>query len=165
MEAPPNRGIFFQASASGVSEGRGFTSLRIWKGREIWHCGLTDTFYGHEKDRKTFWCSDLFIFKRRCLYSSYIKGSFFHQKWEEKGKGWNSGTPKVKLFLITCQSLLQFRMADITWHLNLLNEWEHNWIKPSRHYLITGTNANVNCIAYFICLLPTIILSWLFQLT
>ena len=32
--------------------------------------GLTGAFYGCKKDKKTSWFSDLFIFKRQCIYSS-----------------------------------------------------------------------------------------------
>ena len=31
--------------------------------------GRTGLFYGCEKDKKIFWSADLFIFKRRCIYS------------------------------------------------------------------------------------------------
>ena len=113
VEAPPDRGVFFQAS--GVSKGRGFTSLSIRKGREIWYCGLKGTFYGHKKDKKTSWWSDLFIFTNPNPF--LVKNGIY------KGKGWNSGPPggytrtQVKLCLITYQSLLQFRVAHITWTL------------------------------------------------
>ena len=61
------------------------------EGRDICHCGmwkdlkgLTGSFYGCEKDKKTFWFSDLFIFKRR-LRKGYLRC----QKWFVRG--WGSG--------------------------------------------------------------------------
>ena len=35
--------------------------------------GTGDAFYGNEKDKKTSWFRDLFIFKLRCIYSTSKK--------------------------------------------------------------------------------------------
>ena len=63
------------------------------EGGEICHCGmwedlkgLTASFYGCEKDKKTFWFSDLFIFKRRLR-----RGHLCCQKWFVKGSGSGPG--------------------------------------------------------------------------
>ena len=48
--------------------------------------GLTASFYGCEKDKKTFWFSDLFIFKRRLR-----RGHLCCQKWFVKGSGSGPG--------------------------------------------------------------------------
>ena len=67
------KGVLLQAS--GILKGRDFTGWNIWKGREICHCGLykgpkelTDAFWGCERVNKAFWCCDLFILKRQCIY-------------------------------------------------------------------------------------------------
>ena len=49
--APPERGTFFRR--------------QVYKS-----VGITDAFYGFWKVKKTSWFSDLFIFKRQCIYSS-----------------------------------------------------------------------------------------------
>ena len=47
-------------------EGTSVIAGGLWKDLKA----LTDAFYGCEKEKKTSWFSDLFIFQRRCIYSS-----------------------------------------------------------------------------------------------
>ena len=68
------KGCLFQAL--GIWKGRDFTSWSIKRAGNLSFRfvrdlkGLTGAFYGFKKDKKTSWFSDLFIFKRRCIYSS-----------------------------------------------------------------------------------------------
>ena len=56
-------------------KGRDITNWNMQKEREICYCslwkdlkGLTGAFYGWEKDKKTSWFSDLFIFRHQSLF-------------------------------------------------------------------------------------------------
>ena len=47
------------------TKGKGNLSFGSVKGSK----GLTDDFYGFIKSRKTFYFCDLFLLKRKCIYS------------------------------------------------------------------------------------------------
>ena len=115
-----------QFQAVGLLEGMGFTSWSIWKGRETCHfgllkdlTGLTGTIYGCQSDKKTFPVSNLFIFKRRCIYSGlkgcsvlnwYLKGVPFVNKRSSEGVPFFPLNKRVR----TCfgiNSLLLFQFA------------------------------------------------------
>lgn len=87
---PPRRKVLPITACKGRLRPKG---EETHEGREICHCGmwkdlkgLTASFYSREKDKKTFWFIDLFIFKRRLR-----KGHLCCQKWYVKGWGFGFG--------------------------------------------------------------------------
>ena len=72
-EALPERGIFLRLQVYErveillveVHEREGKSVIGSVKGSK----GLTDDFYGFIKSRKTFYFCDLFLLKRKCIYS------------------------------------------------------------------------------------------------
>ena len=75
-QAPPERGTFFSLqdfSLLDVNEnGREISHCRLWKDLK----GLTGRFYSCVRDTKTFWLSDLLIFKRQNI-NYHLKGVTF----------------------------------------------------------------------------------------
>ena len=55
--------------------------------------GLKDAFYGREKDKETSWFSNLFIFKRRCIYISLGGCSILNSGLSLRGVGRASPLP------------------------------------------------------------------------
>lgn len=75
-QAPPERGTFFSLqdfSLLDVNEnGREISHCRLWKDLKE----LTGRFYSCVRDTKTFWLSDLLIFKRQNI-NYHLKGVTF----------------------------------------------------------------------------------------
>ena len=69
------------------------------KGREISHFsrhkggskGLTDTFYGFDEEKKTFWFCEVCERGTICQQKVYERGPFLSKMVCEKPRGWTSG--------------------------------------------------------------------------